>query len=441
MMIGNVRWRPAANGDKVWEQGWVRFPHMGRQYQRLSNVNRLAKASKTPGMHADGDGLYLCVANAESASWIFRFKIAGRSRDMGLGSLRDVTLEEARQQAAEARKLKKQAIDPIAAKAAQDAARAAQQAQEAAKAVTFEECAGAYINSHRPSWRNAKHGQQWQNTLKTYAYPVIGPLPVADVDTALVMRILEPQWTAKPETMGRLRGRIENILDWAKTRGFREGENPARWRGHLANLLPKRAKVRRVQHHAALPYDKAPAFMRELRKSEDLSRLALQFTILTAARTSETIGARWDHISLPKGLWVVPADLIKGQKEHRVPLTAPAIAVLKKLSKLKREDGFVFPGPRKGKHLSNGAMLMLLERMGRSDITVHGFRSTFKDWALECTTFAPEVSEMALAHVVEDKVEAAYRRGDLLKKRRGLMEAWAKHLESAKAKTARREAK
>jgi integrase len=411
---------------------------MGRQYQRLSNVNRFAKVSKTPGMHADGDGLYLCVANAESGSWIFRFKIDGRSRDMGLGSLRDVTLEEARQQAGDARKLKKQGIDPIAAKAAQEAAKAAQQAQEAAKAVTFEECAGAYINSHKPSWRNAKHGQQWQNTLKSYAYPVIGQLPVAEVDTALVMRILDPQWTAKPETMSRLRGRIENILDWAKTRGYREGENPARWRGHLTNLLPKRAKVRRVQHHPALPYEKMPAFMRELRKSEDLSRLALDFTILTVARTSETIGCRWPNISFAKRLWTVPPDLIKGQKEHRVPLTAPVIAILKKLSKLKRDDDFVFPGPKKGKHLSNGAMLMLLERMGHSDITVHGFRSSFKDWAIERTTFAPEVSEMALAHVVEDKVEAAYRRGDLLKKRRGLMEAWAKYCAKAPTKRAKR---
>jgi len=195
----------------------------------------------------------------------------------------------------------------------------------------------------------------------------------------------------------------------------------------MANLLPKPSKVKRVKHHAALPYDKVSAFMRELRESEDMGRLALDFTILTAARTSETIRARWTDISISKRLWIVPPDLIKGQKEHRVPLTEPVIAILKKLQKLKRDDGFVFPGHKKGKHLSNGAMLMQLERMDRGDITVHGFRSAFKDWALECTAFPPEVSEMALAHVVEDKVEAAYRRGDLLKKRRGLMDAWAKY--------------
>ena len=411
---------------------------MGRQYQRLSNVNRFAKLSKTPGMHPDGDGLYLCVSNPESASWIFRFKIDGRSGEMGLGSLRDVTLEEAREKAAEARRLKKQGVNPIAAKAAAEAAKAAELAQEAARAVTFEECARAFINSHKPSWRNAKHGQQWQNTLSTYAYSVIGAMPVADVDTALVLRILEPQWTVKPETMSRLRGRIENILDWARTRGYRNGENPARWRGHMANLLPKPSKVKRVKHHAALPFEKVPAFMRELRESEDLGRLALDFTILTAARTSETIRARWSDISMSKKLWIVPPDLIKGQKEHRVPLTAPVIAILKKLQKLKRDDGFVFPGQKKGKHLSNGAMLMQLERMNRGDITVHGFRSAFKDWALECTAFPPEVSEMALAHVVEDKVEAAYRRGDLLKKRRGLMEAWAKYCAKAPRKRAKR---
>jgi integrase len=400
---------------------------MPRQYQRLSNVNRFAKLSKKPGMHPDGDGLYLCVSNAESASWIFRFKIDGRAGEMGLGSLRDVTLEGARESAAEARKLKKQGVNPIAAKAAAEAAKAAELAQEAARAVTFEECARALINSHKPSWRNAKHGQQWQNTLSTYAYPVIGALPVADVDTGLVLRILEPHWATKPETMSRVRGRIENILDWARTRGYRDGENPARWRGHLANLLPKPSRLKKVKHHAALPYEKVPAFMQELRTCDDLGRLALDFTILTAARTSETIRARWSDISIAKRLWTVPPDLIKGQKEHRVPLTAPVIAILRKVQKLKRDDGYVFPGAKKGKHISNGAMLMRLERMDRGEITVHGFRSAFKDWAVECTSFPPEVSEMALAHVVEDKVEAAYRRGDLLKKRRGLMDAWAKH--------------
>ena len=276
----------------------------------------------------------------------------------------------------------------------------------------------------RAGWRNSKHRQQWKNTLATYVYPVIGALPVQDVDTALVFKVLEPIWLTRPETATRVRGRIERILDWAKAGSFREGENPARWRGHLDNLLPKRTKISKVEHHAALPYPEVPGFMAELRDRKSISARCLEVTILVASRTSEAIGARWDEIGFVARVWTVPGARMKAEKDHRIPLSQRVLAIFKDLQQ-RRESEFVFPGGRAGRQLSNMAMLKMLALMDRDDLTVHGFRSSFRDWAAECTNFPSEVAEMALAHAVDDKVEAAYRRGDLFDKRRRLMNAWA----------------
>jgi len=270
-----------------------------------------------------------------------------------------------------------------------------------------------------------KHKEQWPNTLNTYAGPVFGSLPVQAIDVGLVMKALEPIWQTKPETASRLRGRIEAVLDWATAREYRKGENPARWRGHLDKLLPARSKVRKVEHHSALPYDELADFIVALRGQEGVASRALEFLILTAARTGEVIGARWDEVDLEEKIWVVPAARMKAGREHRVPLSAAAVAVLEEMSEI-RESDFVFPGGKKGKPLSNMAMLAVLKRMERSELTAHGFRSSFRDWAAEQTNFPHEVAEMALAHTVGDKVEAAYRRGDLFQKRQQIMEAWAR---------------
>jgi integrase len=280
--------------------------------------------------------------------------------------------------------------------------------------------------SHQAGWKNPKHRAQWPSTLSTYVYPHFGKLPVQDVDVALVMKAVEPIWTTKPETASRVRGRIESILDWATARGYRHGENPARWRGHLDALLPTKTKVRRVQHHAALPYAQLPAFLAELRQQDGIGAKALEFAILTAARTGEVMGAKWSEIDFEARLWTVPAERMKAGREHRVPLSEPALAILKAMREV-REGDFVFPGGRAGRGISNMAMIMTLRRMGRGDLTAHGFRSTFSDWCAEQTDFPAEAREMALAHTVSDKVEAAYRRGDLFQKRRDLMDAWANY--------------
>lgn len=375
--------------------------------------------TREPGLYADGGGLYLQVTHADARSWIFRFMLNGRARSMGLGSLHTLTLAEARNKATECRKLCLDGIDPIEAR--QRVRSAAQ--LDAAKAMTFDACAEAYIEAHKKGWRNEKHVDQWRNTLATYASPVFGALPVQAVDTGLVMRVIEPIWGHKTETATRVRGRIESVLDWAATRGYRQGENPARWRGHLQNLLPKRSKVQRVEHHAVLPFVQISEFIASLRQQNGTSPLALEFTILTAARTGEVIGATWDEIDLAERAWTVPAERMKGGREHRVPLCAQALRILERFRAL--DDKYVFPGGKRGRPLSNMAMLELLKRMGRPDLTVHGFRSTFRDWAAETTHFPNEMVEMALAHIIENKVEAAYRRGDLFQKRRELMDAWA----------------
>ncbi len=393
---------------------------MAREVGRLTAVT-VERMKGRPGMHADGGGLYLQVKNG-GASWLLRYQLAGRPRYMGLGPLSLFGLKEARAKALDARRTRHEGVDPI------DAKRGAHQRLllEAAKAITFKDAAEKYIGAHKAGWRNPKHAAQWTSTLETYAMPVLGNLPVQAIDTALVLKVLESIWSTKSETASRLRGRIEAVLDWAKARGLREGDNPARWRGHLDKLLPARGKVRTVEHHAALPYDELPAFLIELRNQKGLAAAALEFAILTAARTGEVIGARWDEINLRDAIWTVPADRMKARKEHRVPLSAKAVAVLQAIREgQQNHNAFVFAGGNSAKPLSNMALLMMLRRMGRSDLTAHGFRSTFRDWAAERTNFPNEVAEMALAHTVSNKVEAAYRRGDMFERRRRMMSEWA----------------
>ncbi|MNS32694.1 Prophage CP4-57 integrase [compost metagenome] len=373
-------------------------------------------------MYADGGGLYLQVSRSGTKSWIFRFALSGREREMGLGPLHTVSLSEARDLALEARKLKLRGLDPIDARSAERSA----QRLEDAKAVTFKQAATAYIKANQAAWKNAKHAAQWEATLATYAEPIFGDFAVAAIDTTLVLKAIEPIWTAKPETASRLRGRIETILDWATVRGFRHGDNPARWRGHLDKLLPSKNKIRTVTHHAALPYKELPAFMKILADQAGVGARALEFTILTAARTSEVIGARWQELDVVSATWTVPKERMKAGREHRVPLSASALKILEAMAEIRTSD-YVFPGGKKDRPLSNMALLAALKRMKRSDLTAHGFRSTFRDWAAETTDYPGEVVEMALAHTVANKVEAAYRRGDLLEKRKGLMSDWSRH--------------
>ena len=373
-----------------------------------------------PGMYADGGGLYLQVTE-RGASWIYRYMLNKRAREMGLGPLALFGLSDARAKALDARRLRYEGIDPIEARRA-----ARQQARlDAAKTITFQECAESYIKSHRAGWGN-KNANQWTATLATYAEPVIGGLPVQAIETGLVHKVLEPIWTEKPETAGCVRRRIEAVLDWAKVRGYRVGENPARWRGHFDKLLPALGKVRQVEHHAALPYGELPGFLIDLRERDAIAARALEFTILTAARTSETLGARWHEFDLLDKIWTVPAERMKAHREHRVPLSPRALAIIQEMQAHRSgDDGFVFPGSKTGKPLSNMAFLMLLRRMERDDLTAHGFRATFKTWASERIVVANEVVEAALAHIVGSKVEQAYRRGDMFEKRRRLMQQWA----------------
>ena len=374
---------------------------------------------KTPGMYGDGGGLWLQVSGKGGKSWVFRYTLKGKSREMGLGPVSTFSLAEARDKALTCRKLCYDGIDPIETRREQR-----QDASiEAAKAITFRACAEGYIEAHKAGWRNDKHAAQWTATLETYTHPVFGDLPVQAVDTGLVMKVLEPIWATKTETATRVRGRIESVLDWATTRGYRRGENPARWKGHLANLLPKRSKVQKVEHHPALPFKQMAEFMARIVDQPGTASKMMIFTILTAARTGEAMGACWPEIDMAAGVWTVPAERMKGEAEHRVPLSEPALAILREMQG--QGEMFVFPGGKRGKPLSNMAMLAVLKRLGRSDLTVHGFRSSFRDWASETTHFPNEVVEMALSHTIESKVEAAYRRGDLFEKRRELMDAWA----------------
>jgi integrase len=398
---------------------------MARATNRLS-VKFIARNDLEPGLFCDGNGLYLQVSQQKTKSWVFRFQIAGRPRKMGLGEVGRISLADARKRAYAAHLLVADGIDPIAERNA----RKTQAAIESGRAMTFKECAAGYIQAHQHGWKNRKHAAQWESTLATYAYPIIGKLPVGAVDESHIMKILQPIWNTKTETASRVRGRIEKVLDRARALKLRTGDNPARWKGHLDHLLPKRSQVAPVEHHAALPYKDLPAFMAALRKRDSISAKALEFAILTVARTGDTIGAKWQEIDLREKLWTVPAARMKGRKgngkrDHVVPLSDRAVAILND-DDLPREGDFVFPGGKEGQGLSNMALAEALKEMVSADVaTVHGFRSTFKDWAADQTPYPNELSEMAMAHTVSDKVEAAYRRGDMREKRAQLMQDWA----------------
>ncbi len=388
---------------------------------RATNKLTALKVSRLTdtGRYADGGGLYLQVSKWGTKAWVFRYMKDGRSRWMGLGDIATFSLKEARDRAKAARQILADGIDPLEARQqAKDAKRI-----EAARTITFDEAAARYIKAHKAGWKNAKHADQWQSSLTRFVSPVFGEMPVGTIDTALVMQALEPIWSSKTETASRTRGRVEAVLDWATARGYRNGDNPARWRGHLDKLLPAKTKVARVKHQPAMDYRDVPAFMKTLRAAESLSARALELTILTAARTGETINARWEEMDPEAKLWTVPGDRTKSGREHRVPLSKRAVALLRTVAR-HHSSKYVFPGLRIGRPLSNMAMLELLRGMNGNGFTVHGFRSSFRDWAAHETNFPREIAETALAHVLKDKTEAAYQRGDLLEKRRRLMSAW-----------------
>ncbi len=406
---------------------------MARKIARLTD--RTIKAKTEKGYYADGDGLYLQVSATGAKSWIFRFKSKGKARDMGLGGFPSVSLSEARQKAKEAREHRDKGKDPIE----QRAAAAAQERRTDARSTTFKECAEQLIASNEAGWKNAKHRQQWRNTLVTYVYPVFGDVPVADVNTDLVLKVIEPIWATKTETASRVRGRIERVLRAAKARGLRDGENPAVWRDHLKEVLPERSKIAPVEHHPALPYKDVPAFVARLRAKKGVTALALEFTILTAVRTSEAIGAKFSEFDMAAKVWRIPGERMKAGEPHRVPLCDRAVAIVKELAATRLNE-YVFPGLIKGEPLSNMAMLMMLRDM-QPDITVHGFRSSFREWAGEETATPHDICEAALAHTRKDKVHAVYQRGDLFNKRDTLMQAWAEYCEPAPITGKRRRAR
>jgi integrase len=388
---------------------------MARKINRL-NARAVATISEC-GRHADGGGLYLSISPNGGRRWVFLFRWHGKPTEIGFGSARDVTLARARELASQARARLAEGINP------KDARRPSQ-------GSTFGECADRLIEAMRPSWRNAKHAAQWEMTLRDYAAP-LRRLPVDKVTTDDVLSVLKPLWNDKPETASRLRGRIERVLDGAKAQGLRNGENPARWRGHLDRLLPKRQLLTRG-HHAAMSYAHLPAFLTDLRARHATAAQALEFTILTAARSGEVLGARWKEFDLERGVWTVPAARMKAGREHRVPLSRRALKIVKAMHELRNGD-FVFAGQKADSPLSVMALEMVLRRMKIEGVTVHGFRSAFRDWAAECTNFSNEVCEGALAHVIENKAEAAYRRGDLFDKRQKLMETWAAYCATPKS--------
>lgn len=388
------------------------------------------KALVKPGRYSDGGGLHLHVRAADRRAWVLRYTRQGKTRDLGLGAYPEVSLAEARKAAGDALTELRAGREP----------QGVRQVAAAAKAVpsvpTFQQVAEEHIASHRDGWRNPKHAAQWASTLATYAYPVLGPMRVSDVDVAAVLRVLQPIWATTPETATRLRGRLEAVLDAAKVRGWRTGENPARWKGNLAGLLPARGRVARVEHQPALPWQHVGTFLGELRAMEGVSPRALELAILTAARTGEVRGATWSELDLDAAVWTVPAERMKAGRLHRVPLSAPAVALLRGLAELRTTDPLVFPGGRAGRPLSDMALSVLIRRMNTKGeaprwvdetgrpVVPHGFRSTFRVWAGEQTQHPREVIEAALAHTLKDKVEAAYARTDLLERRRPLMEAW-----------------
>ncbi|MCM8857682.1 MAG: integrase arm-type DNA-binding domain-containing protein [Candidatus Thiodiazotropha sp.] len=384
-------------------------------------------ATAKPGKHEDGGGLRLAVSKSEAKKWVLRFTINGKRREMGLGSFPDVGLAEARDKASRCRKQAKAGIDPIEERKAKPE-----------KTPTFTTCAARYIRAHRHGWKNTKHARQWVSTLKTYARPTIGSKQVDSITTEDILNILSPIWTTKTETAKRVQGRIENILDYAAAHKYRDPLNPARWRAHLDKLLPKPSRVKKVNHHPAMPYTEVATFMAELSQLESVSALALRFLILTATRTSEVLKAQWQEINLETAEWTIPASRMKTRREHRVPLSNAAIAVLEALPRI-NDNPHIFPGAHHGKPLSNMALLQIMRGMDygvngtRGNYVPHGFRSSFRDWSGEISSFPRDVAEMALAHTIENKVEAAYRRGDLFMKRRKMMQEWADYLDKLKA--------
>lgn len=384
---------------------------MGRGIQKLSA--RAVTAASERGYYGDGGGLFLRVGPGGTKSWVFRFAMNKRPREMGLGALTSVSLQAARLKAADCRAMVASGVDPISARKTDKAC------------PTFDEATAIYIEQNKAGWKNAKHADQWSNTLSTYASPKIGHMLVRDIQTGDVMRVLSPIWQTKTETASRVRQRVEAVLGWAQVHGHRDADNPARWRGHLDKILPKPSKVAKVVHHPAMPYADVPAFMVDLRKRDGIAARCLEFTILTCVRTGEATGCTGPELHLHDELWVIPPERMKAGKRHSVPLVPRAIEILKGLPKVSR---YTFPGP-KNKELSENAMLSVLKRMGMSQFTVHGFRSSFRDWASDQTDYPSEVIEMALAHVVKDKTEAAYRRGELLDKRRKLAADWAAYLD------------
>jgi integrase len=380
---------------------------------------------KGPGKLSDGGGLYLIAGRNGSRSWVFRYTRNGIAVELGLGASRAVPMLGARHKAAELRAVLASGSDPKQHREKQRQL----QARESARAITFKAAAEQYLETNRTGWRNAKHATQWTSTLATYVYPVFGSDPAGDVTASDILKVLTPIWATKPETASRVRGRIEAVLDYAKVHGWRDGENPARWKGGLEMTLPARNKVRRVKHHAALPYGEVPDLMKVLEAMEGLGPAALRFLVLTAARTGEIIGARWREIDLDKGIWTIPQERMKAAREHRVPMSEEAIALV---GTLPRVSEWVFPGMKLGKPLSNMSLLQTLRRAERYDLTSHGFRSSFRDWAAEQTSFPREVIEASLAHTIGTQVERAYLRSDLFDKRRLLMAAWGRYCIEAK---------
>jgi integrase len=398
---------------------------MAKSNHTPGKLSAVALKHMKDGEHADGGNLYLLVRGT-SKSWFLRYtNQQGQRRRMGLGPLHSVSLSEARKRAAELREQIKHPstpIDPIAAR--QQAAMA--QRIGAQRSKTFEACASAYIDAHQSEWKNPKHAQQWANTLDQYAFPIFGSMPVGEIDEALILNVLSPIWGEKTETAKRLRGRIEAVLDWATFNKYRTGENPARWKGHLEHSLAKPSKVSKVKHHSAMPYQDLPAFMKELRSRSGSGARALELLILTGCRSGEVRGAVWDEIDLEGKLWVIPAQRMKMGQEHRIPLSAQAINLLQAMPRQEDSD-FLFPGSKPYSQLSDMTLTATLRRCGGGSYTVHGFRSCFRDWLAETTNYPNEACELALAHSISNKVEAAYRRGDMLDKRFQMMNDWTKY--------------
>ena len=393
------------------------------------------EAIKEVGCHTCGKGLYLQVSKQGTKSWLFRFTspITKKRREMGLGSLDFVSLASARQLAIDNKRLVISGRDPIEERKQSQLQKQLDQARK----LTFKELAEACIASKSHEWKNAKHAKQWTSTLEAYAFPTFGHLPISEVSTDLVLRALDPIWVSKAETASRVRQRIETVWDYAKARNYVSGENPARLKGHLDKILSKTAKVKRVRHFPALPYFEIGAFIKELRSQSGYAALGLEFLILTAARTGEVIGAKWSEMDLEKAVWTIPPDRMKAGTEHRVPLSPAAIKILGSMASNRNPKEYVFSGWKPNTGLSSNAFLALLKRMQRSDITPHGFRSTFRDWAAEeAHQFPNETIELALAHTIKNKAEAAYRRGDQLERRRDLMGAWEAFITSRTTKEA-----